>query len=391
MTQCVCEKRQRVPRIEGPDRVTLDGPVRLRRGGVLERVDIACERWGALTPARDNVVLLFTGLSPGPHAASGEHDPSPGWWEFMVGPGRPIDTNRYHVVCVNSLGSCHGSTGPASINPATGEPYRLAFPALSVEDIAVSAHAALLALGLERPHAVVGASLGGMSALAYALLFPEHAERLVSISSAASASSQAIALRSLQREIIRNDPAWRAGDYDPARPPLDGMRLARKLGLMSYRSGEEWEQRFGHQRANAAMLQRVRPADAAPDPFAAEFQIETYLEANAQKFIHGFDANSYLYLSRAMDWFDAAEHGEGSGTEALLAALGRIQAHHSLIVGVESDSLFPLWQQRELADTLRALDRRVDFVALPSVQGHDAFLVDEAGFAPVLRAFFAEA
>ncbi len=355
--------------------VALPGPFRMRRGGTLPLVHIACERWGELAPSRDNVVLLFTGLSPSAHAASSPEDPTPGWWEYMVGPGRPIDTRRWHVVCVNSLGSCFGSTGPASPDPRTGEPYRLRFPELSIEDIARSAREALRVLGIERVHTVVGASLGGMAALAYAMEFPDEVERLVAISAAARATPFAIAIRSLQREIIRSDPAWRGGDYPPGQGPRVGMRLARKLGLMSYRSAQEWLARFGRE--------RLPEADAAREPFGPEFQIESYLEHNARKFVERFDANCYLYLSRSMDLFDAAEHGAGS----VERALARVRARRALVVGVETDFLFPLFQQEELAEGLRAAGCEVRFEALPSIQGHDAFLVDEARFAPVVARF----
>lgn len=355
--------------------VALPGPFRMRRGGTLPLVHIACERWGELAPSRDNVVLLFTGLSPSAHAASSPEDPTPGWWEYMIGPGRPIDTRRWHVVCVNSLGSCFGSTGPASPDPRTGEPYRLRFPELSIEDIARSAREALRVLGIERVHTVVGASLGGMAALAYAMEFPDEVEHLVAISAAARATPFAIAIRSLQREIIRSDPAWRGGDYPPGQGPRVGMRLARKLGLMSYRSAQEWLARFGRE--------RLPEADAAREPFGPEFQIESYLEHNARKFVERFDANCYLYLSRSMDLFDAAEHGAGS----VERALARVRARRALVVGVETDFLFPLFQQEELAEGLRAAGCEVRFEALPSIQGHDAFLVDEARFAPVVARF----
>lgn len=357
--------------------VTLPGPFRMRRGGTLPVVRIAYETWGRLAPARDNVVLVFTGLSPSAHAASSPEDPSPGWWEYMIGPGRPIDTRRWCAVCVNSLGSCFGSTGPASPDPRTGEPYRLRFPELSVEDIAASAREALRAIGIERVHTVVGASLGGMAALAYAMSFPEEVEQLVTISAAARATPFAIAIRSLQREIIRSDPAWQGGNYPLGEGPREGMRLARKLGLMSYRSAEEWLHRFGRERIPAER----RP----PEPFASEFQVEAYLEHNARKFVESFDANCYLYLSRSMDLFDVAEHGAGS----VDAGLARVAARRVLVIGVTTDFLFPLFQQEELAEGLRAAGREVRFEALPSLQGHDAFLVDEARFAPVVADFMA--
>lgn len=356
--------------------VRLPEPFRMRRGGVLPGVDIVYETWGRLSPARDNVLLLFTGLSPGAHAASSAEDPSPGWWEEMVGPGQPIDTEKFHVVCVNSLGSCHGSTGPASVDPRTGRRYRLTFPVLTIEDIASAAHEALRALGIPRLRAVVGPSLGGMSSLAYALLFPEGSGCLVTISSATRATPFATAIRSLQREMIRTDPEWRGGEYPEGGGPVNGLRLARKLGLITYRSAREWKERFGRERVEAG-----RGGEGA---FAIEFEVEAYLEMHAQKFAGSFDANCYLYLSRAMDLFDVAEHG-GS----VEAGLGRIQAEKTLVVGVESDFLFPLEQQEEITAELKRAGRDVRFAVLPSIQGHDSFLVDMDRFCPVIGEFLA--
>jgi len=244
--------------------VRLPGPFALRNGGVLPQVDIAYETWGRLSPAKDNVVLLVTGLSPGAHARSSAEDPSPGWWEEMVGPGQAIDTERFHVVCVNSLGSCHGSTGAASIDPRTGELYRLTFPVLTIEDIATAAHEALHAMGLPRVRAVVGPSLGGMTAIAYAMLFPQEVDALATISGAARATPFAIALRSVQREAIRSDPDWRNGMYVPP-GPVNGLRVARKMGLITYRSAAEWRERFGRE--------RVKEHDPAGGPFGPEFEI----------------------------------------------------------------------------------------------------------------------
>ncbi len=356
--------------------VRLPGPFEMRHGGVLPQVDIGYESWGELNAARDNVVLILTGLSPGAHAASSAHDPAPGWWEEMIAPDGPIDTRRFHVVCVNSLGSCHGSTGPASLDPSSGERYRLSFPVLTVEDVARAAREALRAQGITRLRAVVGPSLGGMTALAYAMMYPDEVQNLVTISSAARATPFAIAIRSLQREAIRSDPAWQGGDYAPDQPPLVGLRLARKLGLITYRSAREWRERFGRE--------RVDVRDPQAGPFGVEFEIESYLESHARKFIGTFDANCYLYLSRAMDLFDAAEHG---GT--VEAGLARVQAEQTLVIGVETDFLFPVDQQAEIAHLLHRHGRRVRFESLGSIQGHDSFLVDMDRFAPVMADFFA--
>lgn len=347
----------------------------MKRGGCLPEVQLAYETWGVRNEQDNNTILLFTGMSPSAHAASSDKDTTPGWWEWMVGAGKPIDTNIYHIICVNSLGSCFGSTGPASINPATGQPYGPDFPELTVEDMAGSVHDLVALLGIERLHTVIGASLGGMTALAYAIQYPGEVDNLVSICSAMRAEASAIAVRSLQREIIRSDPAWQDGHYYPGEGPVNGMRLARKLGIISYRSTQEWAQRFGHERLARTSL--------SGDAFGAEFQVESYLDSNARRFVACFDANCYLHLSRAMDWFDVADYADTDQ-----AALARIQAQRALVIGAESDALFPIHQQRSLADLLCELGRDVEFVAMPSIQGHDAFLVDRDRFAPVLRGFF---
>jgi len=350
-------------------------PFPMRRGGVLHEVQIAYETWGELNSKRDNAVLIFTGLSPSAHAASSALDCSPGWWEDMVGPGRPIDTRRFFVICVNSLGSVFGSTSPASINPLTGQPYRLSFPILTVEDIARGGSEVTRSLGIDQLRCVIGPSLGGMTVLAFAALFPDSARNLISISGAARSTPFSIALRSLQREMIRKDPAWKEGNYSRDAVPVEGMRLARKLGMITYRSAKEWLLRFGRERASV----EHKP----DDPFGIDFEIESYLEMHAAKFVGQFDPNAYLYLSRAMDLFDLTDHGEGSVAEALK----RFKIEGALVIGVETDLLFPIEQQQELADGLAMSGRQVKLVRLNSLQGHDSFLVDMDQFRPVIGDF----
>jgi len=351
-------------------------PFAMRRGGTLQDAQIAYETWGELNRTRSNAILIFTGLSPSAHAASSPQDPAPGWWEDMIGPGRPIDTRRWFVICVNSLGSCFGSTGPASVDPATGKRYRLTFPVLTVEDIARGGHEVVRVLGLKELAAVVGPSLGGMTAHAYCAQFPGVARSIVSISAAARSVPFAIALRSLQREMIRRDPAWADGQFEGA-GPITGMRLARKLGMITYRSAAEWLVRFGRERVS----QERKPGD----PFGIDFEIESYLDAQANKFVGQFDANCYLYISRAMDLFDLAEHG-GS----IPAALARSKLQHALVIGVETDLLFPIASQEELANGLREAGTVTDWAPLPSIQGHDSFLVDMDRFRPTIGGFLAK-
>jgi homoserine O-acetyltransferase len=349
----------------------------MRRGGVLQRPTVAYETWGELNSKKDNAVLIFTGLSPSAHATSSPEDPAPGWWEEIIGPSRSIDTRKYFVICINSLGSCFGSTGPGSTDPSTGEAYRLSFPVLTLDDVAVAGKAVIDHLGIKSLYAAVGPSMGGMTALSLAVQFPGISRSLVIISAAARSSPYAIALRSLQREMIRRDPDWQDGRYATGAGPISGMRLARKLGMITYRSGKEWDIRFGRERISGEER-------ATGDSFAPDFEVEAYLEHHAQKFTGDFDANCYLYLSRASDLFDVAEYG-GS----ISAALQRVVADRILIIGVTSDFLFGIEQQRELAAEFEAAGRSVNLVELESIQGHDSFLVDMDRFRPVLSDFFA--
>ena len=266
----------------------LPDPFKLWKGGTLSRAQIAYECWGTLNAARSNAILLFTGLSPPAHAAASADNRADGWWEKMIGPGRAIDTDRYFVMCVNSLGSCFGSTGPASVNPATGKPYRLDFPELAVEDIARAGFEAARTLGIEQLDTVMGPSLGGMVVVAFAAAVPGGTRRLVSISGSAAASPFAIALRSLQREAIMSDPAWQGGQYTSTTSgPQSGMRIARKLGTITYRSAEEWRGRFA--RAPLSIVGRKAVAEAAkrvPAAFAPRFDVESYLESQAERFVN---------------------------------------------------------------------------------------------------------
>ena len=353
----------------------LPSPFPMKRGGALHGARIAYETWGELDAARGNAILIVTGLSPDAHAAANAGNPEPGWWESMLGPGKPIDTDRWFVVCVNSLGSCKGSTGPASIDPVTGGPYRLDFPELSIEDGADAAAAVVHGLGIQRLACVIGNSMGGMTALALLQRHPGIAGSHINISGAARALPFSIAIRSLQREAIRLDPNWNHGGYDDATYPESGMRMARKLGVITYRSALEWDGRFGRVR-----LDSDRRDD---DAFGLEFEVESYLEGHARRFVRRFDPNCYLYLSRSMDWFDLGEQFGGD----VMRGLAAIRIDQALAIGVRTDILFPLQQQEQIADGLRAGGCQADFLPLESPQGHDAFLVDFERFGPAVRGF----
>jgi homoserine O-acetyltransferase/O-succinyltransferase len=351
--------------------VDLPSPFKLKRGGLLTQAKLAYETWGTLNAARDNVVLIYTGMSPSAHAAQSPKDLSPGWWEDMLGPGKPIDTQRWFVVCANSLGSCRGSTGPAAIDPDTNTSYRMSFPELCVEDIASATQALLQALAIDSVRLAIGCSMGGMSTLAHASLFPGQIQHAVLISTAARAEAFAIAIRSLQRQLVMSDPHFQNGGYASSQAVAHGMGLARKLGVISYRSAEEWRVRFGRQ--------MVQPQYRSKQAFATEFEVERYLQGHADRWAGSFDPCSYIYLSRAMDWFDLAQIHQAKTQPRLF--------ERALVLGVATDILFPLSQQAELSQLLAQGGTRSNFAALPSVQGHDAFLVDMENFGPAVARF----
>lgn len=336
--------------------ITIPGVQTLDKGGELNNPVVAMERLGAeFAP----VILIFTGLSPGAHVASSEKDKSPGWWEFMVGAGKAIDTNKFHVICVNSIGSCRGSTGPASINPDTGDYYGADFPDITIWDIARLTGLALEQINIKDILCVVGPSMGGMIALAWVISYPERTRHMINISAAVEADPFAIAIRSVQREIIHTDPDFMDGDYPMDAEPLTGMMLARKLGLISYRSTSEWRNRFG------------RKEDGTGS------EIEAYLQFNAERFCRDFDANCYIKLSQTMNWFALTEEINDPVDEFTASKL-----ESALIISVASDILFPPHQQQELSELLNKSGIDTTFQEIDCPHGHDAFLIDEKKLLP---------
>lgn len=350
----------------------------LKAGGELDRPRLGYETWGHLSPARDNAILLLGGFSASAHAASNAGDPGDGWWERMIGPGKPIDTDRWFVICIASLGGCFGSTGPASINPATGQRYRLGFPEASIEDTAEAAVQAVRMLGIPQLACVIGTSMGGMTALSLLCRHPGIARSHINISGACRATAFAIAIRSLQRQAIMSDPEWREGYYSHAAAPSVGMRLARMLGTLSYRSVEEWDIRFGRTPISS---ERTVPTPKAS--FAPEFAIETYLHQQADRFIGRYDPNCYLYLSRAIDRFDLGDQTGGD----IMAALSRAPIDQALVIGVTSDLLFPLCQQEMITEGLSRGGVATETLSITSLRGHDAFLADFEQFGPPIGRF----
>lgn len=342
-------------------------PFRCDWGGELPELSIAYETWGELSPRRDNVVLLHTGLSASSHAKSQPNNPSDGWWEDFIGPGSAIDTDRFFVICTNLIGGCYGSTGPSSIDPRSGRPYATEFPVLTVCDMVRAQIHLLDHLGIDRLHASVGASLGGMQSLMLASLVPDRVGRIASISAALRSHPQSIAMRFVQRQAVMADPDWRDGNYYDGAFPHRGLRVAREMGTITYRSGPEWLERFG----------RTRADPKSPPKLTEDFAIEHYLTHQGDKFCAQYDPNSYLYISKAMDLFDLTA-AEGSGVTVAggqSRELDRVRAP-ALVIGVTSDLLFPVWQQRELADSLRDAGCRVEYFEIDAPFGHDTFLVD---------------
>jgi len=334
----------------------LPSPYRFHRGGEIVGGQIAYETWGIPNQTKSNSILIFTGLSPSAHAAFSSSNPEPGWWEQLIGEGAALDTNHFHIICVNSLGSCFGSSGPASIDPVTGTRYGNAFPDVTIEDVATGGRAVLDHLGIERASLVIGPSLGGSAVLAFTALHPGRARRLISISGTMAASAHAIALRSIQREAVRNDP-------------INGLRLARKLGTVTYRSAAELTARFGR----------------AASTSGQDFAVQDYLEQQADKFSKAFDPDSYLNLSRAIDLFDLSAHGDPKN---LFESAGLESA---LVIGVEQDSLFTIDEQAQIAAALKAAGIPTQLERVDSLAGHDAFLADQPLFAAIISRWLQDA
>ncbi|KAF2819468.1 homoserine acetyltransferase [Ophiobolus disseminans] len=415
-------------------------PILLDWGGILPEFNIAYEAWGSLNQDKSNAILLHTGLSASSHAHSTETNTKPGWWEKFIGPGRPLDTDKYFVICTNVVGGCYGSTGPSSIDPANGERYATRFPILTMEDMVRAQFRLLDHLSIQKLYASVGSSMGGMQSLASGTLFPERVGRIVSISGCARSHPYSIAMRHTQRQVLMMDPNWARGFYYDGVPPHGGMKLAREIATVTYRSGPEWEMRFGRRRADPS-----RPPALCPD-----FLIETYLDHAGEKWCLEYDPNSLLYVSKAMDLFDLGqEHRErinkvrksnsgklqayldGSAIETdtssdvcsltlpdqpyeekeqpadfdakaveadgsappadLVAGLKPLANTPALVMGVASDILFPAWQQREIANTLkRTGNKNVTHIELgedKSLFGHDTFLLDLENVGGAVKSF----
>lgn len=352
----------------------LDGPLALESGGRLPGVTLAYETWGTLNAARDNAVLVLHGLTGDSHVAgpAGPGHPTPGWWDGIVGPGRALDPQRWFVVVPNVLGGCQGSTGPASRAP-DGRPWGSRFPDVSVRDQVTAELALADALGVDAWAAVLGGSMGGMRSLEWAVTAPDRVARLLVLTAPARASAEQIAWNSPQLRAIESDPGWHGGDYHD-RPdgegPHVGLGVARRIAQITYRTEGELRDRFDRS-----------PQAGENPPFAGRYAVESYLDHHADKLVRRFDAGSYVALVRAMNGHDV-----GRGRGGVAAALRRVEAT-AMVSGVDSDRLYPLAQQEELAAGLPSSDR-VRVISSP--YGHDAFLIETARLAPLLAELLAE-
>ncbi|MBV9228254.1 MAG: homoserine O-acetyltransferase [Chloroflexi bacterium] len=349
----------------------------LQRGGQLGPVTLAYETWGTLNAEGDNAILITHALTGSSHAHDVERpdDTKIAWWNPLIGHGRPFDTSRYFVICSNILGGCYGSTGPSSSNPRTGRPYGMRFPLITIRDMVRAQHALVEHLGVRQLAMVAGGSIGGQQALEWAVTYPEMVRKVAVIAATAALTAQALAFSEVQRQAIMADPNWLCGDYAPGLGPNAGLAIARMLAMITYQSEEAMEMRFSR---NPARCENVQSPTGYPD-IGGRFDVESYLYHQGEVLARRFDANSYLYISRAMDLYDVSE-----GYPSLEAALRRIRSK-ALFVGIRSDFLFPAAHVRWLADKVRNLGGDASYVELDSPHGHDAFLKEWQQMADVLN------
>jgi len=335
------------------------GPFEFESGKVLDKLTLTYETWGKINQSRDNVVLVEHALTGTSHAANASDDPAEGWWESLVGPGKSVDTTKYFVICSNVLGGCSGSSGPSTINQQTGKPYGLNFPLVTIKDMVRAQQELIRHLQIKKLHTITGASMGGMQAMEWAALFPDMVRSIIPISAPGRAYPQSIAYRKAQRKAIMNDPDWQGGNYYGLSRPEKGIELARLIGFITYRSEREFYARFARKHRDPSIYE-----------LTGRFEIESYLEYHGKKLAQWFDANTYLYLSKAMDLHDL-----GRGNKSYEAGIQKIQAH-TLILGVDSDILFPNYQQKEFINILQKTNHNAEYQEIKSLYGHDAFLIE---------------
>ena len=352
-----------------------DDPLELESGERLEAFDLAYETYGTLNADRSNAVLVCHALSGDQHAAGylSMEDRKPGWWDNMIGPGKPLDTNRYYVVSVNVLGSCKGSTGPSSINPATGEPFGLDFPIVTVKDWVASQVRLMDRLGIDQWRAVVGGSLGGMNAMQWAIDYPERLEACVVVAAAPKLSAQNIAFNEVARQAIMTDPEFHGGRYYGGDKPRRGLALARMIGHITYLSENAMRDKFGRD------LRKGQPLSYG---FDVDFEVESYLRYQGRRFVDRFDANSYLYLTKVLDYFDPAADYDGDLSQAFARSDNRF-----LVIAFSSDWRFSAERSREITRALYTNNLDVTFAEIESPHGHDAFLLNIPAYHEMVSTF----
>ena len=352
---------------------TRDEPFQIKCGGPLKSLRVAYETWGELNARGDNAVVVLHALSGSSHAFRSEWSQQPGWWEGLISEGSPIDPRKHFILCANLLGGCYGSTGPSSEAPGTGSPYATAFPQVTTADMIEAQRALLRSLGIREGLTLIGGSLGGMLALEWSILHPGEVRRAIALVAPGRSGPQAIALRSVQREAILSDPDWNGGNYYSGRFPSRGLALARKIGMITYRSADEFDERFKRDQR-----------DPRPHFLEGRFEVQSYLDHQGKKFCERFDPNSYLYFSRAMDLYDLS-NGRGTLKDAFAAVEARV-----LLLAVDSDILVRPGEMLEAHEALLDAGKRSSFELLRSVHGHDAFLIEMDQIRAHLTRFFAE-
>jgi homoserine O-acetyltransferase len=348
-------------------------PLTLASGRTLAPVEIAYETYGRPNRDRSNAILICHALSGDHHAAGyySPHDKRTGWWDAAIGPGKAFDTSKYWVICSNIIGGCKGSSGPLSINPQTGRSYGLDFPVVTIGDMVTAQKHLIDHLGIKKLYGVAGGSMGGFQVLEWALRYPETVHSAICIASAARLSAQAIAFNTVARSAITRDPEWQQGVYQD-KGPEKGLATARMLGHITYLSEVLLDKKFGR---------RLQSADRLSYDFSTEFAVESYLNYQGSAFTERFDANSYLYITKAMDYFDIS-HAYGPLKQAFAGTSARF-----LFISYSTDWLFPTTQSREIVRALLSNGKPVSFVEIDSPYGHDAFLVDEARLTPIINGF----
>jgi homoserine O-acetyltransferase len=345
----------------------------LDNGRELGPITVAYETYGKLNKAHDNVIIVEHALTASSHAAgiNSPEDKNPGWWDVMIGPGKAFNTDKYFVICPNILGSCYGTTGPSSENSQTGKPYGSSFPLVGIRDIVRVQHQLLKHLGVERIRGIAGGSMGGMQAIEWALLYPEMVDSLLLIATAAKSSPQSIGIHKVGIQAIMDDPNWKGGDYYGKELPEKGLSIARMLGHITYLSdGWLWE-KFGRKHDDSVKLS-----------LDSKFEIEKYLEYQGSKFVKRFDANSYVYIMRSIDIYDA-----GEGYPSLRESFKRIKSKKVFVASYTSDWLYPSYQSSELVDALKANNIDVTYNEIDSPYGHDSFLIDYKKLTPLIKKF----